>query len=225
MDTGVDPVRQLIRNALVDRHLNMSSVSKQLGKNHAYMHQFLDRRIPATLPETVREKLAQILNVPEARLKHQGGEVVGGSPGRVRSVFSAGGDKIPVLGGGPDEADGWSIWSAELIEHVSRPPQLAGVTQGYALYVGNSTMEPRFFPGELVYVHPGKPVTPKAFVLVQLKGEKEAGPTRAAIRRLIKRTATKVTIEQINPPRELELKASDVASMHRIVGSAESSGL
>jgi SOS-response transcriptional repressor LexA len=215
----------LIRQTLAERHLNMSSVSKRLGKNHAYMHQFLDRGIPATLPETVREKLSQILNVPEAQLKHLGGQVVGVSGARVRAVFSAGGDKIPVLGGGQDEADGWSVWSAELIEHVSRPPQLTGVAQGYALYVGNSTMEPRFFPGELIYIHPGKPVTLRAFVLVQLKGDREGGPTKAAIRRLVKRTATRVTIEQLSPPKEFEIKPSEIASMHRIVGSAESSGL
>src|SRR5262245_28445686 len=68
---AVDPVRQLIRTRLAELHINMSSVSKKLGKNHAYLHQFLDRGIPAQLPELVREQLADILQVPEAQLKGQ----------------------------------------------------------------------------------------------------------------------------------------------------------
>jgi hypothetical protein len=47
MDTTIDPVRQLVRLALSERRLKMSDVSKSLGKNHAYLHQFLDRGIPA----------------------------------------------------------------------------------------------------------------------------------------------------------------------------------
>ena len=74
MDTSTDPVRQLIRTTLSQRQLNMSAVSKKLGKNHAYLHQFLDRGIPAQLPELVREQLAAILQVPEAQLKGGGGK-------------------------------------------------------------------------------------------------------------------------------------------------------
>ena len=216
MDSVIDPVRQLIRDALAERQLNMSSVSKKLGKNHAYMHQFLDRGIPARLPETVREQLSEILQVPESQLKGGGGQGVKFSPGRqARLTYSASSDKIPVLGGG----------SSEPVEHVSRPPQLAGVNQAYAVYVTASNMEPRYYPGELVYVHPAKPVTAKAFVLVQIRAEREGEAPTTSIMRFVKRTATKVTLGQLNPPKDIEIKASDLLSTHRIVGSAESSGL
>ena len=226
MDTNTDPVRQLIRATLAERQLNMSSVSKKLGKNHAYLHQFLDRGIPAQLPELVREKLAVILQVPEAQLKGTGAPIRGAALDRaVRTSFPIAGDKIPVLGAGQGGSEGFFPWNGDTIDYVSRPPHLSGAIRAYAVYVVGSSMEPRYYAGELVYIHPGKPVTTGAFVLVQLKPEGEGETPRAFMKRLVRRTATKVTFEQFNPPKEFDIKASDILSMHRIVGSAETGGL
>jgi phage repressor protein C with HTH and peptisase S24 domain len=224
METTIDPVRELIKTTLHQRHLNMSAVSKKLGKNHAYLHQFLDRGIPARLPETVREQLAVILEVPEEQLRGSGAVARVTRVGRAGTLVSSG-DKIPVLGAGQGGPDGWFPWNGEIVDYIFRPPYLAGATQAYAVYVAGSSMEPRYYAGELVYVHPGKPVTTGAFVLVQVKPAAEGEAPRAFMKRLVRRTATKVTFEQFNPPKELETKASDVVSMHRIVGSAESSAL
>jgi SOS-response transcriptional repressor LexA len=228
INTSTDPVRLLIRETLAARGLNMSSVSKKLDKNHAYLHQFLDRGIPARLPELVREKLAVILDVPEVQLKGDpaqigSGTAIGSPSSRVGLVRSAT-DKIPVHSTGREAAGGWLAWTGEIVDYVSRPPQLAGATQPYAVYVLTSGMEPRYEVGEVIYVHPGKPVTPGAFVLVQTKPEKDGEKPRAAIRRFVRRSATKVTLEQLSPPKQIDLRASDILEMHRIVGSAESSG-
>ena len=224
MDATIDPVRQLVRHALSERRLKMSDVSKSLGKNHAYLHQFLDRGIPARLPEGVRERLAEILEIPESQLK---GGVAGGRRGSsaLGPVFRAPGDKMPVFALGPKEADGWWSWSGEVTDYVVRPPSLAATTNAYAVYVAGSSMEPRYYLGELVHVHPGKPVTIGAFVLVQIRPEHEGETPRASIKRLVKRTATSCRFEQFNPSKEIDVKAADVVSMHRIVGSAETSGL
>jgi phage repressor protein C with HTH and peptisase S24 domain len=225
MDTTMDPVRQLVRNTLAERHLNMSNVSKRLGKNHAYLHQFLDRGIPAQLPELVREKLAMILQVPESQLKGTGTPVRGSGPARaVRDSAPVAGDRIPVLGAGQAGPDGWLPWNGEIVDYVFRPPHVAGATQAYAVYVSGSSMEPRYYAGDVVYVHPGKPVTNGSFVLVQVRPEAEGETPRAFMKRLVRRTASKVTFEQFNPPREIDIKASDILSIHRIVGSAESGG-
>ena len=221
MNTSPDP-RQVIRTALSDRRLNMSAVSKMLGKNHAYLHQYLDRGIPAQLPELVRERLAEILQVPEAILRGGGGK----RPSGPRVPFPPiAGDKIRVYGAAQGGPDGWFPWNGEIVDYVSRPPHLAGATEAYAVYVAGSSMEPRYYAGELVYVHPGKPVTIGAFVLVEVKSESEGEAPRAFIKRLVRRTATKVTFEQFNPAKEIDIKAADIKSMHRIVGNAESGGL
>jgi len=225
MDTA-DSVRDLVRTTLAQRGLNMSQVSKALGRNHAYLHQFLDRGIPAQLPEAVREQLAGILQVPEAQLKGGGSSRSLSKVARVgRGPVLAVGDKIPVMGFGKQDAGGLFGWSGEIVDYIFRSPQLVGATQAYAVYVEGSGMEPRYYAGEVIYVHPGKPVTPGAFVLVQVKQETEDATPRAFIRRLVKRSSGKMTVAQLNPPKEVEIKASDVLAMHKIVGSAETSGL
>jgi phage repressor protein C with HTH and peptisase S24 domain len=60
-----------------------------------------------------------------------------------------------------------------------------------------------------------------AYVLVQRRGRKGEPPV-AVIKRLAKRTDTKVVLEQFNPPSRFEIKATDIVSIHRVVGSAES---
>ena len=224
MDTTHD-VRQIVRTRLAELHLNMSAVSKMLGKNHAYLHQFLDRGIPAELPELVRGRLAEILQVPEIILKGGGGRR---PPTRVPSSappFIGGADRLPVYGAGQGGSDGFFPWNGEIVDYVPRPSHLTGITQAYAVYVAGSSMEPRYYAGELVHVHPGRPIMPGAFVVVQLRSEGEGETPRAFIKRLVRRTATKVTFEQFNPPREIDIKASEIHSMHRIVGSAETSSL
>jgi len=104
---------------------------------------------------------------------------------------------------------------------VDRPASLAGVPSAYAVYVVGASMEPRYFPGELVMIHPGKPVTLGAFVLVQRKPKHDGDPPLAVIKRLIKRTASKVTLEQFNPARHFDIKADDIVSIHRVVGASE----
>ena len=222
MDTTTDPVRQLIRSALSERQLNMSNVSKKLGKNHAYLHQFLDRGIPARLPEIVREQLAQILGVSEGQLKGEGAKGVLSIPSRVGRPLTYAGEKIGVLGLGKAESAGLFQWNGQTVDYVSRPPQLMGAPEAYGVYVDGSGMEPRYYAGEIVYVHPGKPVTLGAFVVAQVKPEAEGDAPKAFIRRLVKRSASKMTFEQFNPPKEIDIKPSDILSMHKIVGSAES---
>ena len=63
----LDPVRKLI----VERVPNLKEMSLDIGKNAAYLQQFVRRGVPVELPERVRKRLAEKLNVPEADLKWQ----------------------------------------------------------------------------------------------------------------------------------------------------------
>jgi phage repressor protein C with HTH and peptisase S24 domain len=128
---------------------------------------------------------------------------------------------LRVLGMAECGPDGWSLWNGEVIEMTSRPPNLAGAMLAYAVYVVGDSMEPRYHSGELVYVHPGRPVDVGAYVLVQVKPRHDGDTPRAVVKRLLRRSATKVTLEQFNPKKAIELKASDILSMHRVVGSGE----
>ena len=130
-------------------------------------------------------------------------------------------EKLKVLGIAESGADGWSLWNGDVIDMVDRPAALAGVPSAYAVYVVGASMEPRYFAGEMVMIHPGKPVTLGAFVLVQKRPKHDGDPPLAAIKRLVKRTASKVTLEQFNPHKSFDIKTDDIVSIHRVVGASE----
>ena len=63
-----DPIRSLVAQRIKDKDLDMSAISLDLGKNHAYIQQFLNRGVPAKLPETIRPRFAEMLDVDETSL-------------------------------------------------------------------------------------------------------------------------------------------------------------
>jgi phage repressor protein C with HTH and peptisase S24 domain len=130
-------------------------------------------------------------------------------------------EKLKVLGMAECGADGWSLWNGDVIDLIDRPASLAGVPHAYAVYVVGASMEPRYHPGEVVHIHPGRPIEVGAYVLVQRKPKAAGDTPLAIIKRLARRTGAKITLEQFNPPRLFEIKAGDIVSIHRVVGSGE----
>lgn len=128
---------------------------------------------------------------------------------------------LPVMGIGECGPDGWSLWNGEVIQMAHRPPSLAGVPKAYAVYAKGDSMEPRYFSGELLHINPAKPVEPGHFVLVQVKPAHDGDAPGALLKRLVRRSPTKIILEQFNPPKKFEIKASDIVSMHRVVGTGE----
>lgn len=117
-------------------------------------------------------------------------------------------------------SDGWSLWNGEIIDFIERPASLNDVKNGYAVYVVGTSMEPRYHPGEVVHIHPDKPLIVGGYVLVQRRG-KRGGPPTAVIKRLVRRASVKVVLEQFNPPEIFDIKNADIVSVHRVVGSSE----
>jgi transcriptional regulator with XRE-family HTH domain len=50
--------------------------------------------------------------------------------------------------------------------HIPAPSEIAGVPGAFAFTVADHTMEPRFYRGDRLLVHPGKPLSPRATALV-----------------------------------------------------------
>jgi phage repressor protein C with HTH and peptisase S24 domain len=134
---------------------------------------------------------------------------------------SPGSERLQVLGMAECGPDGWSLWNGDVIDMIDRPANLAGVPGAYAVYVVGASMEPRYHPGELVHIHPGKPLTVGAYVLVQRRPKNDGEPPLAVIKRLSRRTGSKIVLEQYNPPKTFEIKTDDIVSLHRVVGSGE----
>tara|TARA_E500000305_G_scaffold97673_1_gene88823 strand:+ start:266 stop:988 length:723 start_codon:yes stop_codon:yes gene_type:complete len=80
-----------------DPPTDLKKASLACGKNHAYLHQFINRGTPRKLPEDVRYALARHLGVDEAVLRPEQGGV--SSPSPVRRIGS--GLVMPSLPGSP----------------------------------------------------------------------------------------------------------------------------
>lgn len=222
MSEASDAVRELVKSKLAEAGLDYTAASLKLGKNRTYMQQYFTKKSPDWLPEEVRPALAAMIGLPESRLVRHG--VKHGLQKDVANVapparVSEG--LIEVRGMAECGPDGWSLWNGEVVDRVPRPPNLAGAPNAYAVFVVGTSMEDRYHPGELAYIHPGKPVTPGSYVLVQMLPKEEGADNRAILKRLVKRSGARVILEQLHPRKTFELKESEIVSIHRVVGSGE----
>lgn len=110
-----------------------------------------------------------------------------------------------------------------VIDYVRRPPAMDGAKNLYALYIEGSSMEPRFFPGDLVFVHPDRPPRTGDPVVVQVKLEEDR--IEATIGHLEKRTPTELVIGKLNPAAHVKLKRDTVHAVHRVLTMNELFGI
>jgi phage repressor protein C with HTH and peptisase S24 domain len=66
----LDPIRVRLLSLLKKTGSNMKTASLGIGKNPAYLHQFIYRGTPKVFPEDVREALAKYLGVEDSLLRH-----------------------------------------------------------------------------------------------------------------------------------------------------------
>ena len=64
-----DALRAKTLALIWDAGKDLGPLSKALGKNPAYLHQYIFRGIPRVLPEELRHKLAELIKVQEEGLK------------------------------------------------------------------------------------------------------------------------------------------------------------
>lgn len=110
-----------------------------------------------------------------------------------------------------------------VIECVRRPPALATARNLYALYIAGSSMEPRYRPGDLVFVSPDRPARPGDDVVVQTR-DHDGAPTLAWIKTLVRATDAMVTVQQLNPEATIDFRRQTVVAVHRVLTVREMFG-
>lgn len=228
----MDAVRKLILDRSAELEKPLSELSLGMGKNHAYLQQFVRRGTPKRLQEEERELLARLLNVPEDRLR-------GAASMSAKKSSDREGNKAPPKGVSPlipgsqliGERDlpvfastqggsGVIIVSNDPVEWVARPDPLARVKDGYGVIVLEDSMSPEFEPGDIALVHPYKPAT--AGVTCIFKSHSPDGTIRAVIKRLRRVTGEAWHVRQWNPPQgekaDYLLKRSEWQECHVTVG-------
>lgn len=134
---------------------------------------------------------------------------------------------LPVLGTASGSIFGnvggaWQL-AGDPVDHIRRPPVLAGVTGAYALYVENDSMLPKYEPGDPVYVHPTQPPRGGDDVIIQVLTSEHAEP-ETFIKRLIRQNGRTVVCRQFNPLQDIEFTLKYVQVLHRVVPYREIMG-
>jgi hypothetical protein len=78
----LDPTRLRVMKLIQQRRTDLKKASLAIGRNAAYLQQYLYRGIPKTLPEDAREALAAFLGVPEESLRPDAWILSGAGIGR-----------------------------------------------------------------------------------------------------------------------------------------------
>lgn len=140
---------------------------------------------------------------------------------------------IPVYGtalGGPRTINGAAIEQTSLdeqsvIEYLVRPPILQNRRDVYGFYIQGSSMVPRFEEGEMGFAEGKRPPRVGDDVLVYMcaPGDTLDGDTIDAvlIKRLVRRTADYVELEQFNPALTFRVPSEKVKRIHRVIRFSE----
>jgi hypothetical protein len=127
-------------------------------------------------------------------------------------------------GGGAVTVEQTLVAMMETITFVRRPPAMVGMKKAYALFVVGSSMEPRYRPGEPVFVDPVRPPAIGDDVIVQLMDRDEDGNGEvvcALVKTLRRRNSAFVELEQYEPRRVFRVPTDQVAHLHRIISMRE----
>ncbi|MDE1151312.1 MAG: S24 family peptidase [Micavibrio sp.] len=125
---------------------------------------------------------------------------------------------VPVYGYAAGSGDigkkdsGLNLANGDIIDWVARHPAQNGVPHAFAIYVFSDSMEPRYYRGELVYVHPSRPVEVNRDCVIRMKNGD------AFIKQLVRLSERKIRIRQFNPPLEKEMPLDDIEAVYAVIG-------
>lgn len=119
---------------------------------------------------------------------------------------------IPVYGPAAAASDDVVMLTDEhIIAYEPCPPALSNVRGAFMMYVAGSSMEPRHYHGERVWVDPWtKPAIGQDCVAVL----EEHG--NAIVKRYMGREGTDFVFEQYNPPKKLKFKAKEIRAIYAV---------
>lgn len=189
--------------------MSQEQLGEALGHHYTTINRMENK--PALSPKWV-VKLAKFFKVPESAL-------IGSSdPGTPPA------SDVPVYGLAAGSVTGAFTLTSEAVEWVRRPPGLTGARDAYALFVTGSSMEPRFFPGDVVYVAPHRPVRRGDVVVIQQRDHEQSG-TQVWLKVFEKKDEKFVHATQYNPPAEVKFPHASVVTMQRVMTMNELLGL
>ena len=239
-------VRELILDKLQELGLTMSEASLKIGKNHAYLQQFLRRGHPLELSEKSRLPLARLLGVPEEALRgpsavlparnhpkpepkiitRRGADIAqpsisGAEPqnflDNIRPLPEMVGRNLPVFGTTARGGDDASILSDHPVDWEAMPNFLVNVEGAYSVFVAGNAMDPEHKNGSTALVHPH--LSPQNGDTCIFRCRKDDGVELAIVAVLLRFDDNTWYVSQHNSKKNFKLKRADWTVCHVIVGN------
>lgn len=218
---------EAIRKARKSKRLTLTALAEQLGVSYPAVQQW---EVGKTDPSTENLlKVSRLLGVDFLKFEPADAESESVVPLPSPNVdFSKAEDAPPLhMFGGPRniEVKGTAVggsggdfeFNGDTIDRVPRPPGIANREGVYALYVESDSMYPRFNPGRRLYVDPHRKPQPGDDVIVEMYPEEDGVAGQGFIKTLVKRTQSKLIVEQFNPPKQIEFDLTRVKTLHRVI--------
>ncbi|ESW88715.1 helix-turn-helix transcriptional regulator [Mesorhizobium sp. C280B] len=123
---------------------------------------------------------------------------------------------IQLLGTAVGGDDGDFTFNGQPAGYVQRPPGIRHLRNVFALHVLSDSMVPRYEPGEMIYCG-GREALPGDHVVIETLPEENEQNGKAFIKKLVKRTAAELIVEQYNPPKTLSFNRYAIKNVFRVI--------
>lgn len=198
------PLHEKIRQ-IIERTpgLTQKGLADALGLNPAAVNRMLhgQRRIMAEEIPLIEAYLGHKLIIYAEPPAPQRGFSDGASPSVLAPPMSS---SVPVYGP--------ALQRGEVTDWVQRHPAQFGLRDAFAVYVFSDDMAPRYFKGELAYIHPGRPAESGRDCLIEMKDG------NVFLLHLLERTAGKLRTRQFNPDRKKDFSLKDIRAVYAVLG-------
>lgn len=225
MTETTDLLRLRIRARLDETGLSEEAASRKAGLDKTYLRKFFEREGSSPRAETLA-RLAEALGTTVEALMRPGpalAQDVRPAPVTLPPREAMPND-VPVYGtAAASHLKGAFQLEPGVVDYVRRPPGLSAAREAYALFVEGTSMEPRFQPGDLLFVHPNRPPRAGDTVIVQVQVAPHE--IEASVGFLRRTTASHVIIGKLNPDAEVLLPRQRVTAIHRVLSINELFGV
>ena len=179
--------------------LTQKGLAEAVGMNPATVNRMLygRRHIRAEEVPLIENYLGAAYGVKTER-EESGGSVAATAPQQPQQNL------IPVYHGATGDG--------EIVDWVERHPMQKSCKDAYALYVASAAYEPRYYSGELVYIHPGKPPAMAQDCLV---GHADGTD---ALYRYMGQSAQEVTLSNLQTGKTAVFPHTDIRVLSAVVG-------
>lgn len=166
-----------LRREMRSRSLRPADVTKLTGVPEKTVidivkHRGFDGRAARTIAAELSLEF-QAMCAP-MRLRGQGGEPAPGAAAHehaLRRAKGTAGREIPIYAPPRVSQQRVMQWDGRVAEYRPPPPPLASVEGAFGFFAPAGLLEPRYFGGEVLFVHPLRPPAPGSHVLVHMAND------------------------------------------------------